>query len=103
MSQSFHLPDRDVTPESALRDRRRLLKWLGLGGVAIGAGAGAWWWQFRGTDAEVLGHGQAQMPGADLYPAAANPTFKDIDRSLTVEATAARYCNFYEFSSGKQV
>jgi sulfoxide reductase catalytic subunit YedY len=32
-----------------------------------------------------------------------NARFQDLDRSLTNEIDAARYCNFYEFTSTKQV
>jgi len=102
MGQPWQMPEREVTPESALVQRRAWLKWLGLGGIAAAAGAGLWWWS-RGTDADVLARGQAAVPGADLYPAAVNPQFREVDRPLTLEADAARYCNFYEFSSGKQV
>src|SRR5260370_25355341 len=98
----WNLPGRDVTPESAALSRRRWLKWAGLGTAAISAGAGAWWW-WKGTDAEVVTRGSYHGPGADLYPASRNPDFRAADRDLSSETAAARYCNFYEFSSTKQV
>src|SRR4051794_2582424 len=102
MTRAWNLPERAVTPEAALRSRRRFLKWFGMGAVAAGAGLGLWW-QFGGSDTEVLTAGQVPTPGAELFAAARNGRWSAIDRSLTAEADAARYCNFYEFSSGKQV
>src|ERR1700687_4116440 len=101
MSRPWNLPEREITPESALLSRRRWLKWAGLGGVVLGAGAGAWWWTYRGEDADVLASGKVAGPGSDLFPAPINPRYREVDRPLTVESAAARYCNFYEFSSGK--
>jgi sulfoxide reductase catalytic subunit YedY len=104
MTQSWNLPERLATPEAAVVSRRRLLKKLGLGTAIFGAGAaGLWWWQFGGTDEQVLARGNVPAGPEGLYPAATNPTFPNVDRALTPEAAAARYCNFYEFSSGKQV
>jgi sulfoxide reductase catalytic subunit YedY len=95
-----------VTPEEALLSRRRWLKRIGLGAVALGAAgtAGGAWWALRGgSDAEVLAPGSGEGPGGDLYPATPHPDFRSADRPLTAEAEAARYCNFYEFSSFKSV
>lgn len=103
MSRPWDLPERDITPESALGSRRRWLKWAGLGALALGGGAGLWWWRFGGSDEAVLAHGQAELPGADLYPARPHPLFREADRPVTEEPMAARYCNFYEFTSGKDV
>jgi sulfoxide reductase catalytic subunit YedY len=105
MSNPWDLPEREVTPESARPSRRRLLKGLALGGLAAGAaGAGLWWALDRGSDDEVLSAGDVgRGDGADLYPARANPDFRDANRPLTAETAAARYCNFYEFSSFKSV
>jgi sulfoxide reductase catalytic subunit YedY len=103
MSRPWDLPARDATPEKAVLSRRRWLKWLGLGGAALGAGAGLWWWFDRGADPEVLAAGDWAMPGKEHYPAARNEHFATLDRPLTIETEASRYCNFYEFSSTKQV
>jgi sulfoxide reductase catalytic subunit YedY len=105
MSHPSSLPERELTPEKAVLSRRRWLKRIGLGGAALAAaGAGLWWW-LRENPApdDVLSAGRFQAPGQDLYPASPVPRFGDLDRPLTAEADAARYCNFYEFSSGKQV
>jgi sulfoxide reductase catalytic subunit YedY len=103
MSAPWDLPERDVTQESALVSRRTWLKWAGLGGSAVAAGAGLWWWHYRGTDAQVLASGDTQAPLADLFPAPRNPQFAAGDRPWTLEAQAARYCNFYEFTGNKDV
>ena len=103
MSRPWNLPERAATPPSALLTRRRLLVGAGAAGLAVAGGAAAWWWNYGGSPDEVLHSGAPGGPGADLYPAAGNPRFAAVDRPLTAEAVAARYCNFYEFSSTKQV
>jgi methionine sulfoxide reductase catalytic subunit len=102
MSQPWNLPEREVTPEGALPSRRRWLKWTGLGAIGLGAGAWGWWRLFGGTDKQVLASGEVPGTPGDLYPARRNEEFA-IDRELTAETAAARYCNFYEFSSFKFV
>ena len=104
MSQPFNSPERDVTPPHVALSRRRWLKLAGAG-AAFAAGAGVLWYQFLrpGSDAEVLAPEQNAAPGNDLYPAALNKAFADPGRPLTDETEAARFTNFYEFSSGKAV
>jgi methionine sulfoxide reductase catalytic subunit len=102
MSRPWNLPERDATPQSVFLSRRRLLKGLGLS-AAGAVGAGLWWWWRDGSDEEVLAAGRVNVPGKERYPARRNPKFGEVDRPLTEEAAAARYCNFYEFSGGKQV
>src|SRR5207249_1380343 len=92
----------EVTPESALSSRRRWLKRVGYGSVTLTAGAGAWLW-YHGTDQQVIASGNYTGPSADLYPFPLNRKFNDAGREISSEATIARYCNFYEFSSTKQV
>lgn len=93
------------TPESVALNRRAWLKRAALGvGLASGAG-GAWALanRFVATDEQVLAGGQAKpLPEqlAALYPALHEDRFQ-YDRPETVEAAAARYTNFYEFSSFK--
>jgi sulfoxide reductase catalytic subunit YedY len=99
------MSDRDLTPESVALNRRRWLT-TALGGLGLaGVGAGLWYAYGRpGSDEEVQEHGRAEgVPGADLYPAARNPDFAEVQRPLTEQAVAARYTNFFEFSSGKSV
>src|SRR6266478_6483207 len=103
MPRPFDLPEREATPEAAVLSRRRWLKWVGLGGVALAAGGGLWWWNYGGSDEDIFANGRVEVPGEDLYPASPEPRFQELDRPLTAEAAAARYCNFYEFSTTKQV
>jgi len=102
MPNPWNSPERDVTPERALPSRRTLLKWLGLGGLTIGAGGGLWWWRHRGTDAEVLGTGGADGQFNTFYPVPRSSIYP-VDRPVTSEVAVARWCNFYEFSFGKDV
>jgi sulfoxide reductase catalytic subunit YedY len=104
MSEPWNLPEREATPEKDAISRRRWLKGTALGALALGAGVAGWWHWFRsGSDSEVLANGDFAPPGQDLYPAAKNSRFAAADRPVTDEAEAARYTNFYEFSSGKSV
>jgi sulfoxide reductase catalytic subunit YedY len=103
MSRLWDRPEREVTPESAVVSRRQWLKWAGLGGLALGAGAGLYWWKFHGSDKEVMADGRVETPVDDLFPAARSKEFAEADRPLTTEADAARYCNFYEFTMDKLV
>jgi sulfoxide reductase catalytic subunit YedY len=103
MPAPWDLPEREVTPESALRSRRQILKWLGIGGVTLGAGAALWWWRHRGTNEEVLASGAVSGSWDRFYPAAHDARFAVSDRRQTDEADAARYCNFYEFAGTKDI
>jgi methionine sulfoxide reductase catalytic subunit len=103
MANPWDLPPRDVTPESAVLSRRRWLARVGLGaGLAVAGAGGLWWWNGGGRDDDVLNAGKDGAPN-DLFPVGRNPSFLETDRPLTGEASAARYCNFYEFSTTKQV
>jgi sulfoxide reductase catalytic subunit YedY len=103
MTQPWNRPEREVTPEHVALSRRRWLKWVGLGSVVAGAGAAAWWLADTGSAEDVLSAGRVDLLGGDAFPASRNPRFAEVDRPLTTEVEAARYTNFYEFSSGKQV
>jgi methionine sulfoxide reductase catalytic subunit len=103
MFRSWNLPESAATPEAALLSRRAALAGLVGGGVTLAAGAGLTWWAQRGTETDVLAAGVVAVPNARLYPAVRSPRFATVDRPLTAESEAARYCNFYEFSITKEV
>jgi sulfoxide reductase catalytic subunit YedY len=83
------LPESAATPEPVYADRRAILK-------AMGFGAGM---------ATVPGLARAMGPTPPDWPggAATNPSYADAGRPVTEEEIAARYNNFYEFGSHKQI
>lgn len=89
----WHIPENRVTPEKVYLDRRAVLAGLGLGGGLLGAAA------WLGQPARAMGPLPADWPGE----APTNPAFADAGRPLTAEDVAARYNNFYEFGSHKQI
>jgi sulfoxide reductase catalytic subunit YedY len=104
MSEPWNLPEREAMPEKAALSRRRWLKVAGAGAVGLGLAGAAWWhWLRPGSDTEVLATGAGEVPGKELYPAAPNSQFAKVDRPLTEETAAARYTNFYEFATTKNV
>lgn len=103
MTEPWNAPNRDITPEAAGLSRRKWL-WLAAGGIGLSVGGAVAYSYLRpGTDAEVLAPEQPTPPAKELYPAALDKRFADADRPLTDETEAARYTNFYEFSSTKAV
>jgi sulfoxide reductase catalytic subunit YedY len=89
--RGWELPEREATPESVFRDRRRLLGRLGLGA----AGALVAPWHAAGEE-DV-----APVPApASAGAATRNPAFT-LDRPLTVEAAAAGHNVYDEMSSAR--
>ncbi|TYO91555.1 protein-methionine-sulfoxide reductase catalytic subunit MsrP [Oceanicella actignis] len=92
----WRLSENRVTPESVHQGRRAVLAALGLGGAALGlAGLGAAW-----PEGEA---GAAPSEAPIAPPPPRNPAFADAGRPPTPERIAARYNNFYEFGSHKQI
>jgi methionine sulfoxide reductase catalytic subunit len=91
------------TPESVFRQRRRFLRMAGIAaGIGVaGSGMYAAWRIYRGSDDEVIlrgaADGETRRRVAHLYPATGDDRF-EYGRPETLEAAAARYTNFYEFS-----
>jgi sulfoxide reductase catalytic subunit YedY len=90
----WHLPEKELTPEKFFHQRRQLIKSAGLVGLGIATGTLP---ACGPNDESVRIGAQEKPPGLDLYPAARNQQFK-LDRPVTLEAYAASYNNFYEFS-----
>ena len=105
------------TPESVYFSRRKWLKISGLaaGTATLAAGGYAGWRFWLGSDEEVIASGQVaervdqsadpseeRKPIRSYYPAERDERF-EYGRDETDRVQAARYTNFYEFSSTKQV
>ena len=92
------------TPEKLVSGRRRFLAKAAAGAGILAAAGYAGWRRFRGSDKEVVERGLAQAAVEDkfakFYPAQRDRRF-EYNRAETIEADAARYTNFYEFSRFK--
>src|SRR5687768_15456505 len=94
------------TPESVALNRRQSLRLsgLGIGAGLVGTSGYLGWKEWRGSDQEVS---STNAESADwesrlvrFYPAPREERFT-YGRNETDRAVAARYTNFYEFSSYK--
>ena len=108
--KGWEMPEREATPERVFMNRREFMKSAGVWGLGAGV-------VLTGLDDafEVAGLfggpkkvGKEDLiriprtPTSHLYPARRNAAFT-LERDLTEELVAARYNNFYEFSSRKNV
>ena len=95
----WHLPEREITPESSFLNRRQFLRSLGYSGSALAVAASTACSkstppelaQTLPADQDVYGKG---------YPHSRNSGFNP-DWTLTDEQTAATYNNFFEFTTVK--
>lgn len=96
LKKDWDLPERLATPENVYMNRRHFMKAMGLvgAGALIGATAGC----------EAAEEFMVKVPNhwPDLYPVKRNEKYTVEERSLTPEKVAARYNNFYEFTTDKQ-
>jgi methionine sulfoxide reductase catalytic subunit len=109
--KAWQISELNATPEKTYFNRRKILKTLGLGGLALAGGA------FGGTLAGCDGSGANSADGGglandrgsadsttwsqvhqDLYPADRNDSYTVDERPLSPEEKATKYNNFYEFS-----
>jgi len=97
----WHLPERLVTPETFVLNRRYFLRQLGftgaglLGANLMGCAKGE---ETAGTNTNQT----AALTPTKSYPAPRNPEFNP-NWTLSSEKVAGRYNNFYEFSLSKDV
>jgi sulfoxide reductase catalytic subunit YedY len=89
--RAWDIPEREVTPEHVYLGRRELLAAMGVGAGALLIGSGV----------------EAQAPSAIApevrarFPGTPNAGYV-LDRPLTERSVAARYNNYYEFSTDKE-
>src|SRR5690554_3417014 len=96
------LTENDVTPEHVFRQRRQILKALGIGG--LGASLASSPVMAQGFLEKLLGQGQqndASVPRGKYPLEYKNLQDPKPDWELTPELKAITYNNFYEFGSGK--
>lgn len=94
---NYHLKDHHVTPEAVYRQRRSLLKSLGLiaaTGYAGAAHAGLWDSLFADSPSQ-------SAPSQTLKPLKYHADASHSDLTLTPEAKVTNHNNFYEFGTAK--
>jgi sulfoxide reductase catalytic subunit YedY len=96
LKKEWALAESEATPESDFRNRRAFLKAMGIG--AIGATGLLYGLDAQGRSRAVT---EKQIAGLKRLDALRNKRFK-VERPLTDEVIAARYNNFYEFSTAKE-
>jgi sulfoxide reductase catalytic subunit YedY len=90
--RSWEIPDRLVTPEHLVFNRRSFLT----------GGASALALAYPAKAQRVSDLAKLPDPSADLYPAKRNNKYV-LDRPITDEKINSNYNNFYEFNSSKSV
>ncbi len=98
--KGWEIPERELTPESIFMNRREVLKSMGwLTAFSIGLVTGC----SSGSEEAVNPAPESNLTPLEkkLYPAPRSTRYK-MDRRLTVEAVAATYNNYYEFSEVKE-
>ncbi|MBI5643196.1 MAG: protein-methionine-sulfoxide reductase catalytic subunit MsrP [Deltaproteobacteria bacterium] len=100
----WQIPEREATPEDIYLSRRQFIKKAGIYSLSAGvfmSGANGLFDIFKKPDEERILR-LPKTPTSALYPAKRNPAYAP-GRPLTDELVAAKYNNFYEFSSFKSV
>jgi methionine sulfoxide reductase catalytic subunit len=92
---SWELPESAAAPEDRFRNRRRLLKAMGVGSLMLAAPA----LLPRGG---AMGETAAGDATDSLYPVPRNEAYT-VDRPITSEMIVTTYNNYYEFGSHKQI
>lgn len=101
LKPEWQSPERDVTPELVCRNRRKFIKQLGLGAVAISS-----------IGCAVDSNGRARPDGPldtipedaprEGYPATRNEAFTVPERPISDRTLASSYNNFYEFDGTRK-
>jgi len=90
-SRGWELRESAATPEAVFRQRRALLKAVGLGSILV-----------PGLVTAIAAQATEGDPSAGLYPLKRNPRYT-LDRPLTDAKYSENYNNFYEYGSEKSV
>ena len=99
--KDWEIPEREATPETVYMNRRSFLASMGLTGAsAMALVSGCTPWGDPGPEIKPLSAWTLTEAEKAVYPPRRNPEFV-LDRTMTEEAVAARFNNFYEFSSNK--
>lgn len=93
--RGWELPDSAATDEAVFRTRRNLVKGLAAGSILAAGGTTLSW---HGA----LAGAKSEDPSAHLYPLKRNPSYV-LNRDLTRAEINAKYNNFYEFGSHKEI
>ncbi len=91
--KGWEIPESAATPESVFMNRRQLMKGAAAGTIAVAASL------FAGVGAAFAAD---EDPSASLYPVQQNLRYR-LDRDITPEEINARYNNFYEFGTHKEI
>ncbi|HUJ75324.1 MAG TPA: protein-methionine-sulfoxide reductase catalytic subunit MsrP, partial [bacterium] len=94
----WELPESSATPQEAVLNRRAFMRGLGLA-TALGAAGAAGLLHAPAARADEMEDEIAHLPALQAKP---NPEFA-LDLPPTPEVIAAKYNNFYEFTSDKDV
>ena len=90
LKPSWEIHESLVTPESVFKDRRRLIKEMGIASIFTALGSNV-------AGSTVVSKDQHN---SNLFPAKRNALYK-LDRPLSREKDVTSYNNFYEFGSHK--
>ena len=94
--RGWELPESAATPESVFINRRQLMKSVAAGTALIASGP------FLASRAAQAALPWDDDPSLGLYPFQRNEMYV-LDRAITDEETNAKWNNFYEFGSHKQI
>ncbi len=102
-TRGWEIPEREITPEHLVLDRRALMAGaLGVAATPVAARADGLLGGLFGGGSKTAAP-EAPDPGADLYPARSNPAFAVTDRPDTPFKVSSTYNNFYEFGFSKSI
>jgi len=95
VKRGWEMRESEATPESVFRNRREIMKALGMGTILAAGGLPLAPSAARAAAAEA-------DPSAGLYPVKRNDKYT-LDRPITDEKLVANYNNFYEYSEDKDL